>query len=149
MINQVELKLGRKRPVRHSVKSHNRKDGSHVRDHERGSGVRASRPSRVVGVGNKELTAKLLKSLPHFQMEISGHGAPEFNDWLKSQGYQVRNLSMREIKDYFEMDEEDAKYTWEAQKKDSYKGLDYGAHTTPFLISKAGKPVGVWEYSKH
>ncbi len=39
----------RKSPVRHSVSSYQRRDGTKVSSHEKGSGTRSRKPSRVVG----------------------------------------------------------------------------------------------------
>lgn len=50
MINQVELKLSKRRsPVRHGVSSYRRSDGTQVQAHEKGSGTKSKRPRKTVG----------------------------------------------------------------------------------------------------
>ncbi len=121
----------RKKPVRHGVTSHQRRDGSLVRQHQRGSGVRAKRNSRLVGT--EGVPDGMLKATTNIEMHAHGD---DLIKTFKDLGFSVRPLTGDEIMVAWDVDSEEAEKLVRRQD-----GFEMDGMFNWFLLSRAGKPV--------
>lgn len=118
----------RRSPVRHTVSSYKRRDGTKVSSHEKGSGTRSRKSSRVVGkVGIDWSKAKSISTLDHKRDIVNesydalGWGPSEeeiaYNDKgdivdsiqyeLKRRGYKPKRMTETQIRAYTEIEEDE------------------------------------------
>ncbi len=133
----------RKKPVRHGVKSHEKKNGTHVQNYARGSGARSQRPSRVVGASRGKIPDKLYDD--SVSLELHGH-VEDLINLFKDLGYSVRSLSRAEFhekfSDYGEPSSVDEWY--DASMQEKVNGVGVGFYmANPVLLSKNGVPVKI------
>lgn len=118
----------RRSPVKHTVSSYQKRDGTRVSSHEKGSGTRSRKPSRVVGkAGIDWRKAKSISTLDHKRDIVNesydalGWGPSEeeiaYNDKgdivdsiqyeLKRRGYKPKRMTESQIRAYTEIEEDE------------------------------------------